>query len=79
MSRPMREFLGALLLWTGALLAVPASLMSTPNTKINVGISNSPPATPSIDATSPMPSPSAAPAASCAAAYPGMNSTRVKG
>ena len=41
---------------------LPASLMSAPNSRTSVGISISPPATPSMEAATPMPNPAATPA-----------------
>src|SRR5205085_2177700 len=48
------------------MLAEPAVLMSAPNTSTSAGISNSPPATPSMLLTRPTPMPMTKPAARCA-------------
>src|SRR5437763_1037780 len=47
------------------MLAEPAVLMSAPKISTNAGISNSPPATPSMLLTSPTPMPMSMPAISC--------------
>ena len=57
------------------MLADPAILISTPNTKMRLGINNSPPATPSMLLTSPTPAPIKRPAATRVGGLAGSSAT----